>query len=1428
MLEQLLAELRCQVEDSQSISFNNQIPLPSEELERISQVFLLEEDQHLTVSNIDEIPDPDGNKIKISGGKTELWQQSDIDTQVIFEVDDNVVKCQIALKMNEDWSFKNSFANLTDIFPFNDNVIGFSESYFIYSSQAELEYSPWSNHDDETISLEPGLNFASWLTLNDILSEATNWLSDVIGINTPHKCWGGVAPNRENPYPVMKLALPLTEVNLDIVDGKLSLGQPGFVIEITEPIDLIQEIDLRLVASTEDLEFGVSISKYSPGLTFNVESIADGFSADKILQLPGGEGFQEYIPAELNDAFGACVLKEFSIVVAQSKRISFISLSIGTSEGKQWELIPDVITLDNIALRIESLISLGDRFTTVSLEASCKLFPNIFPDQFNFELELDNGGDKWAIDTIRGSYYGSVELNALVQEIIGSSETVPNELGSIIFSEFGVNVTKNGSYSYSLYGRCEAIFPLLDTQLISVLSIVYNYSTNNKEMSLQGAFLVGQENFRLDLTLSNTSSSVMQASWEAIDEQYLKIEDIAKAFGFAEDEIPPIPEDLDLSLKSASLDYNYTEKILAIALQSANYGKAVFVAIANTGQPKKFLFGLIIDTVIIRLSDLPLVGEQLTGAIDVGLKDFQVIVASQTFKEQDVSELNSQLEGITLPSSSKQEIVKGASIGASLSVGETYEQTLFLPLKTERKGEDARASLGNGTQPERIGTTYNNGTGSGGISIADNGVWLEIQRSFGPLEIKRVGLQYRNSEIHFVPEIALTSSTFTFFLNQVSISTPLSNFEPKFNLNGFELEYKNAAMEIGGAFLRYEREGYTEYAGMAVMKLSLKAKGGKPPKTLGLSAIGAYAYYQDQPSFFLYAVLDFPLGGPPFFFVTGLAAGFGYNRKLKVPPLGQMEEFPLVAQAIEGESNMDTSKVGEQVSSQLQLLQDYIPITQGAGFLAIGVKFTSFKVLDCFALLTVAIEESLEVNLLGVATLIAPPQVGKKPIAKITMYIKATLSLEEGELSIAAEIQEDDSYIIFPDSTLTGSAAIYIGFAGEHEGDFVITAGGYHPDFEVPSHYPQVKSRLGFNANVGPLSITGERYFALCPHAVMAGGRLEASYRSGKAKASFTVYADFLISWKPFYYSIRAGVRIEASYGSLGPVSASVSLRIWGPDFGGYAEIKVVVVKVKIKFGDQSSQNANVIEWEDFKKSFLPADEEVCNIAVSEGLVKHIKNDTEDILIVNPKEFELVTNSTIPINKVIKGEGPEQIEDNGFNTEFGIRPMALKGKDLTSTHKIKITRKGTDENSTDTDVTKEFQFNPITKNVPSGLWSEPDENQLENPIVNTPKVNADKFVDNTLSGFRIEPANQPPAGNTEHIEVSQLQYDVETVGTYAWNYIVPFTGTSSDDGRQKIRETVEDNSDRNQILAALGFNPSDDIDIRESIADDFVIPPQVN
>lgn len=878
----------------------------------------------------------------------------------------------------------------------------------------------------------------------------------------------------------------------------------------------------------------------------------------------------------------------------------------------------------------------------------------------------------------------------------------------------------------------------------------------------------------------------------------------------------PIPEELIPS----EIEIGANQNILFVLTTKPDSTGSV------TNNKRKFIIGIGINGNL-DLSQLPLVAAQLPPEQINNNVTIELLVALQTFDQKELKAINKLLIElatplkITPPSSTGNQLYKGVSIAAYLSLG-SYERSWFFRLKRRTGSGDISGSrslreAGNFRFISSIASTPDDNS----LTIVENGAWLTVQKSFGPLHIEKIGLQYKRGEIHLVPEITLEVSKFSLSLVGISISSPLkSDLECNFNLEGFGLEYNSDSLDIGGSFARIVKsDGTEEYLGLA--SLGMKVKG----KALSISAIGSYAEHNGQLALFLYAVVNYPLGGPPFFFVTGFAAGFGYNRSLTVPPIEQLHSFPLVSQAINGTGQIDYNNPGATISDQLHSLANYIKPASDSGFLALGIKFTSFKLVNSFGLLTVAINEGdFEVNLLGTSSLIIPPRESGLPaVGRAELVMAARFAPSEGFLSVRAQLTPN-SYIFSGDCRLTGGFAFCVWYGGEHDGDFVITFGGYHPRFNVPKHYPQVP-RLGFNWQLGSTtSIRGENYFALCSHALMAGGRLAFEYESGCVWARFQVGADFLICWKPYYYDIWAGIHISGGIDFVS-VSVGVDLHLWGPEFAGTAEIDLWLVSATIEFGNHGSRGPDPINWDDFRESFLPPSNEVCSVAVSEGLVKQLKDGNQEYWIVNPKEFSLVTDAFIPSKEYqINVNDPSNniiAPPKSLNQDFSISPMGIKKEKLQTQHRIAITRDGAS-------FENEFKFEPVTKKTPTAMWGEPrltDKGKLR-----LPDANGERYVDNVLSGFRITPIQEPTPGITGEILIARLQYDIDTIeSAYSWETLQVFEGILVDDdaGRtEKIRQTVASNSNRNPILEALGF-AAEEVEIDSAIADAFIFAPQV-
>lgn len=421
-------------------------------------------------------------------------------------------------------------------------------------------------------------------------------------------------------------------------------------------------------------------------------------------------------------------------------------------------------------------------------------------------------------------------------------------------------------------------------------------------------------------------------------------------------------------------------------------------------------------------------------------------------------------------------------------------------------------------------------------------------------------------------------------------------------------------------------------------------------------------------------MLEYPLGGPPFFFVTGLAAGFGYNRRAIVPPVEQIHTYPLVTKAIAGPAAKGAAGAKTDLAAELAALAAYVPPELGEIFLAVGVKFTSFELIDSFGLIIAQFGEHNQFDLVGVSHLQIPAQkAGGKPgslLAEIYMNWEAKFHADEGVVGLSASLVPG-SYVFSPDCHLTGGFAYYAWFGGEHAGDFVYTVGGYHPDFHKPDHYPIVAPlALNWFIEKANLSLKGQLYYALTAHAFMAGGKLDASIQGGfdigiagvDFSADLHIAADFLITWQPYHYdaAVKLDLNIAISahllfYSTSFSLNVGGDMHIWGPEFAGEARIYLKVLGIShaldVTFGAGKPQ-LRPITWEKFSTAFLPqiappADDKgkaadqaatpvpaktdphaICGVSVKRGLIRA----SGDRWVINAREFSLVTDSVIPIN----------------------------------------------------------------------------------------------------------------------------------------------------------------------------------------------------
>jgi hypothetical protein len=476
--------------------------------------------------------------------------------------------------------------------------------------------------------------------------------------------------------------------------------------------------------------------------------------------------------------------------------------------------------------------------------------------------------------------------------------------------------------------------------------------------------------------------------------------------------------------------------------------------------------------------------------------------------------------------------------------------------------------------------------------------WIVIQRSFGPLHIEQIGFGVDQdgssvTAVRVLLDGGLSLVGLAITVEELSVGAQwpgqLALTDPhawSIDLAGLAVGYSGGSVSLAGALRK--RGSPPDYIGVLIAHLG----------PYGLTAFGGYGQFKapdgsSYTSLFVVAGITAPIGGPPAFFVTGLGGGAGINRQLVFPAtLDDFPSFPLVA-ALDPHSTLASDP-----QHALDELSSAFPPERGNFWFAAGVSFTSFALVDVTAVVAVSVGDGFQLALLGIGRLGLPTPYA--PLVQVELAMQARFSTKEGVLIIQAQLTQN-SWILTSDCRLTGGFA-YASFFGSNPnaGQFVLSIGGYHPDFHHEG-YPEVP-RVGYIWSVASvLTISGQSYFALCSEAIMAGTRFTAALSLGPLWASLTLGIDAIVYFDPFkfiadgYASIAAGITIDIDLGWFGDIRISLSfhlgatVHVEGPDFHGSATIDLDVTSATISFGSSNDNSTRQLSWSQFSDKYLTA-----------------------------------------------------------------------------------------------------------------------------------------------------------------------------------------------------------------------------------------------
>ncbi|MFF9644127.1 DUF6603 domain-containing protein [Kitasatospora aureofaciens] len=835
----------------------------------------------------------------------------------------------------------------------------------------------------------------------------------------------------------------------------------------------------------------------------------------------------------------------------------------------------------------------------------------------------------------------------------------------------------------------------------------------------------------------------LTARWQAAeDEDGIPVSDLL--WGLGAELAEALPEQLMPEIQSAGLHFNFQTHLLVLTSTTDYFGWTLATQPVNN--PRRRFLTAVRGTVRARASDLPVVVEPASPDRDITIGDIHFAWAGTTYKPAEgwslteVAQLNTLLAELdidpvvgtrgVLPVLPTAEFAPGMMLWASLTLGADRLLDLVWPADRELPGRAGRELPAGGGRVvlgrERIAGAPGEGTGKDLEGFA-----------IGPVRFRHAGLGYAHGLLFIALDATMAVGPLTVELVGLGLGVDKDwKVKPVLRGASVALEFPGPPrVEIAAAFARLDLGSEFHLAFAAVGRIEIQ-------DLFALQLAGSWARNKAAwDSIFGYAELVatgkraltglFSVGPVT---VVGVVLGIGINSTVRIPTIAEIASFPLTRRlgdepAAPGGEVAKKSPV--EAMNELVVTPGWVTPAQGQYWVAGGMEFTVYKFIHARALALVEWgQDGWKAMLMGRTTLALPPTVPNeseargpaaagnslmRPIGQVIVEFVFAFDSALGRFSMDTVIAKG-SYLLDPAATLTGGISLYVW--GKNlpdrgiEKGFVLSAGGYHPQFRVPAHYPR-PPRIGWLWERGPITIKGQAYAALTDGAFMIGGSLAAVFDAGNAirlQAWFTAHVDALVQWKPFYADLALGlsigvaatvkvlfVRIRVS------LEVGVSLQLWLPPVGGRAKVKVWFVSFTIGFG-ADRKGAPPVPWEDFHVQ-LPAP---TRTALKKGC--ELPDVTEDESearaaaelpqLVRMDGFTVSVESALPASKITLNGDPFA---GGDSARIDIRPMRLTG--VVSEQVVKIHKRGVEAPYDWRQAG--WVVTPTTEGVPQALWGRP-------------------------------------------------------------------------------------------------------------------------
>ncbi|MEM8586205.1 MAG: DUF6603 domain-containing protein, partial [Bacteroidota bacterium] len=271
------------------------------------------------------------------------------------------------------------------------------------------------------------------------------------------------------------------------------------------------------------------------------------------------------------------------------------------------------------------------------------------------------------------------------------------------------------------------------------------------------------------------------------------------------------------------------------------------------------------------------------------------------------------------------------------------------------------------------------------------------------------------------------------------------------------------------------------------------------------------------------------------FTLIGVGGLLGLNRRTDIEPL--------VASIRTGaiESVMFPQNVIENAPRIISDLRAFFPAEEGTFLIGPMVKIGwGTPTLISLSMGIIIEVPDPTITILGVLKVALPTE--EAAVLKLQVNFIGRIEFSNKLAWFYAELY--DSRVLF--ITLEGGLGVLVNWS--ENSNFVVSAGGFHPDFNAPPlpfpEPPRIAASLLDTQNA---RIRIEGYFAVTSNSVQFGARAELFFGLSEFKIEGHLSFDALFIFSPFFFSFSLSVRLSVKVFGIGLYTVGFSGKLEGP-----------------------------------------------------------------------------------------------------------------------------------------------------------------------------------------------------------------------------------------------------------------------------------------